>query len=298
MVINDMIRFKQNLKGKAAEHVNYFYQVLKLNTYSAGLIRNFRNYNKCEGFYHYQALDYKEGMPLIKPYLKHSNIIIQSNANMAYISLSKNIMESFKEFPAKISFLNSIKIMDIFHEKKVPMPKNIDEWIATNNNSVTRLGLKTMVYYNYRNRSKEIIALLQKEDDVFESDLNSDSTLTNLVFFIMRDDGKIIAVFKPHSINEGVFNHIDYLIKEFSPRLNKEAYKVNGSESISKLKEKLGDITAEPEYFAKFINGESVLSKTIDESSFLSTGKPQDSMFNSNSVHVFDSKGNLNKINE
>ena len=196
MVINDMIRFKQNLKGKSAEHVNYFYQVLKLNTYSAGLIRDFRNYNKCEGFYHYQALDYKEGMPLIKPYLKHSNIIIQSNANMAYISLSKNIMESFKEFPAKISFLNSIKIMDIFHEKKVPMPKNIDEWIATNNNSVTRLGLKTMVYYNYRNRSKEIIALLQKEDDVLKKEV----LITVRELFLTEAKEDLISLFETSSV--------------------------------------------------------------------------------------------------
>lgn len=165
MIINDMIRFKLNLKGKASGQINIFYQALNLDKYSAKLIRDFRSFYKCEGFYHFQALDYKKGSALIKPYLKHPNIVIRSNANMAYISLSENHMESLKEQSSGISHLNMIKIMDIFQEKKIAIPKNIDQWIETENNSVTKLGLKIMAFYNYRKKSKEIIALIQNEDD-------------------------------------------------------------------------------------------------------------------------------------
>ncbi len=165
MIINDMIRFKLSLKGKASQQINIFYESLQLDRYSAGLIRDFRSYYKCEGFYHFQALDYKKGSAMIKPYLKHPNIVIRSNANMAYISLSENQIESLKEQSASISYLNSIKIMDILHNKRIAIPKNIDKWIETNNISVTKLGLKMMVFYNYRKQSKGIIELLQNKDE-------------------------------------------------------------------------------------------------------------------------------------
>ena len=165
LVINEMIRFKHSLKGKASESILFYYQALHLDAYSEYLIRDFRSYNKCEGFYHFQSLDYKKGNYIIKKYLKHPNIVVRTNANMAFLSLSKNYMESFNELPSTISHLYTIKMMDLLHEKKFPIPKNIDKWIETNNNSITKLGLKIMAFYNYRNKASEIIALLQNEDD-------------------------------------------------------------------------------------------------------------------------------------
>lgn len=164
LVIHDMIRFKQSLKGKASESILLYYQELHLDEYSKSLIRDFRSYNKCEGFYHFQSLDYKKGNYIIKKYLKHPNIVVRTNANMAFLSLSKNYMESFNELPFTISHLYTIKIMDLLHEKKFPIPENIDQWIQTNNNSITKLGLKIMTFYNYRNKAAEIIALLYNKD--------------------------------------------------------------------------------------------------------------------------------------
>lgn len=61
--------------------------------------------------------------------------------------------------------MSMIKIMDILHEKKIDIPENIDEWIDIDNNSFTKLGLKIMVFYNYRKQAKGIIALIHNEDD-------------------------------------------------------------------------------------------------------------------------------------
>ena len=165
LVINDMIRFKLSLKGIESESILFYYQAFQLDAYSKHLIRDFRNYNKCEGIYHFQALDYKMGIPLIKSYLNHANIMVRSNANMSYISLSENFTESFEFLMSGVSHLNMIKIMDIVHERRIATPKNIDEWIESNNDSVTRLGLKIMVFYNYRNRANEIITLIKNENE-------------------------------------------------------------------------------------------------------------------------------------
>lgn len=123
MIIHNMIRFKESLKGKVSEQINGFYQDFNLDKFSAGLIRDFRSFYKCEGFYHFQALDYKKGSVLIKPYLKHPDMLIRSNANMAYISLSENHMESLKEQFSGISHMSMIKIMDVLHEKKNRYPR-------------------------------------------------------------------------------------------------------------------------------------------------------------------------------
>jgi hypothetical protein len=164
-IIIDMIRLKHNLKSTATEPITVLYKALKLNQFSAGLIHDFRSYNKCEGFYHYQALDYKNGRSIIKPYQKSRNRVIRSNSTMAYISLSEGYHEDFQDLPEDISFLNTIKLMDILHEKKIPIPKNIDSWIANKNISIKKLGIKTMVFYNYKNAASDIIKLLQYPND-------------------------------------------------------------------------------------------------------------------------------------
>jgi hypothetical protein len=164
MVINDMIRFKMSLKGKASEQINIIYRSFHLDTYSAGLIGKFKSFYKCEGFYHFQALDYKKGSALIKTYLKDPNPVVRSNANMAYISLCENHLGSLKDIQTTISLLNMIKIMDLLHQKKIAIPRNIHQWLLTNNNSVIKLGLKIMVFYNYRNEAKGVIALVHHDD--------------------------------------------------------------------------------------------------------------------------------------
>jgi hypothetical protein len=50
-------------------------------------------------------------------------------------------------------------------KKKIPIPKNIDSWIAYKNVSIKKLGIKTMVFYNYKNAAPEIIKLLQYPND-------------------------------------------------------------------------------------------------------------------------------------
>ncbi|MWB94723.1 hypothetical protein GON26_10135 [Flavobacterium sp. GA093] len=164
MLIDDMIRLKNNLKGKTAKTLNRIYKLLDLDHYSAGLIRDFRNYKKCQGFYHFQSLDYKPGISLIKKYLFHPNKIIRSNANIAYIILSKGDWQAVDTLPVKISILNTIKVMDIFHSKKIPMPENVVVWIASKNRTILKLAIMTMVFYNYRKNSAEIINLLHDED--------------------------------------------------------------------------------------------------------------------------------------
>lgn len=164
MVIQDMIHLQNNLRGKPIKNITLIYKVLKLNVYSAGLIKDFRNYKKCEGFYHFQSLNYKSGVNLISKYLTHPNKIIRSNANIAYLSITKGDWQAVDTLPVQISILNTIKVMDVFYHQRLPMPKNVNLWIESKNKTILKLAIMTMVFFNYRNRSKEIIDLLESDN--------------------------------------------------------------------------------------------------------------------------------------
>lgn len=196
LVINDMIRLKRNLKGKAADSIIVFYRALKLNNYSSGLMRNFLDLNKCEGLYQFQSLDYKNSIDEIKPFLQSSNKIIRSNATMAYISLTDGDMSVFNEFPRKISLLNIIKIMDIYHERKLPIPKNIDDWIDSANTTVIILGIKTMVFYNYLNKSDAIIELVKHEDEA----IKKEAIIAIRDLYLYESERLLIKVFETSSL--------------------------------------------------------------------------------------------------
>ncbi len=191
LVVNDMIRFKQSLKGKSADAVVSFYRALNLNKYSSNLMNNYLDHKKCEGLYQFQSLDYKNGVSQIKPFLDNSSKILRSNATMAYISLTDGDMSVFNEFPNKLSLLNTIKIMDIYHERKLPVPKNIDNWIDSNNVSIILLGIKTMVFYNYLKKSKEIIALINHEDD----SIKKEAIIAIRELCLYEAEGDLIKIF-------------------------------------------------------------------------------------------------------
>ncbi|MTH14329.1 hypothetical protein [Flavobacterium sp. LC2016-01] len=160
MLIEDLIRMRSNLKGPAAKNILLIYKRLGLNNYSAGLIRDFRKYKKYEGIHHFQLLCYKPGISLIKKYLFSSNTIIRSNANIAYLALSKGDWQAVDKLPLKVTIITTIKVMDVLHTENIPMPQEVNQWIYSKKKAVLKLAVMVMVFYNYRNKSAEIINLL------------------------------------------------------------------------------------------------------------------------------------------
>jgi len=160
MLIEDMIRMKSNLKGRTAKNILIIYKELNLNHYSASLIRDFRKYKKYKGIYHFQSLGYRPGISILKQYMLHPDKIIQSNANIAYLALSKGDWQAVDKLPVKASIITTIKVMDVLHTENIPIPPDIDLWIVSKNKAILKLAVMTMVYYNYRNKAAEIIKLL------------------------------------------------------------------------------------------------------------------------------------------
>ncbi|MNQ43602.1 hypothetical protein D3C85_573380 [compost metagenome] len=171
MLIEDMIRMKSNLKGKTAKNILLIYKELDLNHYSASLIRDFRKYKKYEGIRHFQALGYKPGISLLKKYLFHPNTVIRSNVNIAYLALSKGDWKAVGKVSIKRTIIATIKVMDVLHREKIQQPAHLDLWIQSEDPLVLKLAVMTMVFYNYRNKSAEIIKLLHHEDKALKIDV-------------------------------------------------------------------------------------------------------------------------------
>jgi len=191
IVINEMIRFKKNLKGESNFIVVELYKKLELHFYSARLVADIRYSQKCEGFYQFQNIDYKPAKKLIKPYLRHRDRIIRSNAYACYLSLVQGKLERIANIPTKISLLNIIKLMELLHVKKIDLPKNIDEWLFSENNSVVRLGIKMMVFFNYANQEEKITELLNSEDSI----LRHEAILATRELYFKNAETGLISIY-------------------------------------------------------------------------------------------------------
>lgn len=196
MLIEDMIRMKSNLKGKTAKNILLIYKQLDLNHYSASLIRDFRKYKKREGIYHFQALKYRPGISLLKKYLFHPNKIIRSNANIAYLALSKGDWFAINKLPVKVSIITTIKVMDVLHSEKIPIPPDIDLWIESENPTILKLAVMTMVFYNYRNKSAQIIQLLNHED----KNLRIDAIIAIRDLYLFEAENELLALMETETI--------------------------------------------------------------------------------------------------
>ncbi len=171
MLIEDLIRLKSNLKGSASKNILLIYERLGLNNYTASLISDFRKYKKYEGIYQFHALSYKPGILSFKKYLFSSNKVIRSNANIAYLALSKGDWQAVDKLPLKVTIITTIKVMDVLHTENIPMPQEVNQWIHSKNKAILKLAVMVMVFYNYRNKSAEIINLLHHKHIALKTDV-------------------------------------------------------------------------------------------------------------------------------
>lgn len=171
IILNEIIYLKQNLKGEITDNIHLIYEQFDLFEYTLKFLSNKKWYVKSLGIYQLQTLEYSKGQSYVRPYLKHKNKILVSNAYFGLISLASDNLDFLNDYPDSISLKNEIKIMDILHSKKPPIPNNLKEWIVSKNPSVVKLGIKFMVFYNCFNETQLILDLLQSDDETIRHEV-------------------------------------------------------------------------------------------------------------------------------
>lgn len=165
IILNEIINLKQNLKGETARHLHFIYEEFDLYKFSLKLLKNPQWYIKSLGIYHFQALEYTKGEKYVIPYLKHKNKILSTNAYIALIALTSDKLDSLIDYSETLTLTSEIKIMDLLHSRKPPMPTNLKDWIHSPNPSIVKLGVKFMVYYNFTITKEDIVRLLNSESE-------------------------------------------------------------------------------------------------------------------------------------
>ncbi|MBF2709878.1 hypothetical protein [Flavobacterium soyangense] len=112
-------------------------------------------------------MEYKIKTGYIRPYVNnHKNKFLNSNALIAMIILSDEKFELLANYQKKISQADEIKILDIIYNKKSSLPKKIEDWIDSTNNSIVKLGIKLMVRYREQLTNTQISFLLNNPDEM------------------------------------------------------------------------------------------------------------------------------------
>ena len=163
IILNEIINLKQNLKGETTKHLHFIYEEFDLYKFSLRLLKNPQWYVKSLGIFHFKALEYTKGEKYVMPYLKHKNKILSTNAYIASIALTSDKLDFLIDYAETLSLTSEIKIMDILHSRRPPMPTNLKDWIHSPNTSIVKLGVKFMVYYNFTIGKDDIVGLLKSD---------------------------------------------------------------------------------------------------------------------------------------
>lgn len=171
IILNEIINLKENLKGETTTHLHFIYEEFGLFEFSLKLIKSHRWYIKSLGIYHFQALKYTKAEQYIRPYLKHRNSMLSTNTYIALIALTSDKLDFLIDYPEKLPFTSEVKIMDILHSRKPPMPTNLKDWINSPNESIVKLGIKFMVYYNFTISKEDMMRLLSVASEVIRHEI-------------------------------------------------------------------------------------------------------------------------------
>jgi len=156
LILNKLISIKQNIHGIDPGLLLYIYKSFGFHEYSKKLILSRKWKDKLLGIHHYQILEYKIKTGYIRPYVNnHKNKYLNSNALIAMIILSDEKFELIANYKRKISKVDELKILDIIHKKNTEVPKNINDWLYSENPSIVILAIKLMV------RNREALTIEQ-----------------------------------------------------------------------------------------------------------------------------------------
>lgn len=165
-ILNKIIHIKENLNETNEHTMLLIYKYFGFDEISNKLIRNRKWYSKSEAFHHYQNIGYKIKTGHVKQFLDSKNKSLRSNAIIALISLSDEKFDVLDNYKYNISKSDEVKILDIIYRKKSKIPKNINNWLKSKNDSIVIIAIKLIVRFRHKHdiSLEQISYLLSSEN--------------------------------------------------------------------------------------------------------------------------------------
>ena len=164
-ILNKIIHIKENLNETNEHTMLLIYKYFGFDEISNKLIRKRRWYSKSQALYHYQNIGYKIKTGHVKRFLDSKNPALRSNAIIALISLSDEKFDVLDNYKYNISKSDEVKILDIIYRKKANVPKNINKWLQSKNDSIVVIAIKLIVRFRHEISLEQISNLLQSENN-------------------------------------------------------------------------------------------------------------------------------------
>ena len=165
-ILNKIIHIKENLNETNEYTILLIYKYFGFDQISNKLIRNRKWSSKSEAFHHYQNIGYKIKTGHVKQFLDSKNTSLRSNAIIALISLSDKKFDVLDNYKYNISKSDEVKILDIIYRKKSNIPKNINNWLNSKNDSIVIIAIKLIVRFRQQeDLSLEQISILLKSEN-------------------------------------------------------------------------------------------------------------------------------------
>ena len=149
-ILNKIIHIKENLNETNEHTMLLIYKYFGFDKISNKLVRNRNWYSKSEAFHHYQNIGYKIKKGHVKQFLDSKNKALRSNAIIALISLSDEKFDVLDNYKYNISKSDEVKILDIIYRKKSKIPKNINNWLNSKNDSIVIIAIKLIVRFRHK----------------------------------------------------------------------------------------------------------------------------------------------------
>jgi hypothetical protein len=165
-ILNKIIHIKENLNETNEHTMLLIYKYFGFDEISNKLIRNRKWYSKSEALHHYQNIGYKIKTGHVKQFLDSKNKALRSNAIIALISLSDEKFDVLDNYKYNISKSDEVKILDIIYRKKSNIPKNINNWLNSKNDSIVIIAIKLIVRFRHKHdiSLEQISYLLSSEN--------------------------------------------------------------------------------------------------------------------------------------
>lgn len=172
-ILNKIIHIKENLNQTNEHTMLSIYKYFGFDEISNKLIRNRKWYSKSEALHHYQNIGYKIKTGHVKKLLNSKNTALRSNAIIALISLSDEKFDVLDNYKYNISKSDEVKILDIIYRKKSNIPKNINNWLNSKNDSIVIIAIKLIVRFRHKQdiSLEQISHLLKSENNLVRKEV-------------------------------------------------------------------------------------------------------------------------------
>ncbi|MEJ8757201.1 HEAT repeat domain-containing protein [Pontibacter sp. H259] len=169
-LLEELVRLKSNLSGRAGDNLQQLYNQLQLHKLSAHDMHSSKWYLKAKGIQELATMDQKTYLPEIYTLTLHPNVQVRTEAQTAMVCLQGyEGLTFFKQLAYPLTEWHQVQLLQLLANQPISNTEMIRDWLQLPNPSIVQFALKLISEQHASQFQQDVITCLSHLEEIVRS---------------------------------------------------------------------------------------------------------------------------------